>query len=124
MSVLVTGGLGFIGGYVTRDLLDAGYGVTVLARSKTPTPEIAYALRDHAGKFAVEVGSVEDLDGLVELFSRIRPEAGVRSASTVDIASLYRDPYLAFRSTAAGTDNVLESARRTGGARAGDSSTP
>ena len=114
MSVLVTGGLGFIGGYITRGLLDAGYGVTVLARSKTPTPEMAYALRDHAGKFAVEVGSVEDLDGLVDLFSRIRPKAVVHSASNVDVANLYRDPYLAFRSNAGGTVNVLEAARRTG----------
>ena len=124
MSVLVTGGLGFIGGYVTRDLLDAGRGVTVLARSNTPTPEMAYALRDHAGKFAVEVGSVEDLDGLVDLFSRIRPKAVVHSASNVDVANLYRDPYLAFRSNAGGTVNVLEAARRTGVERVVDISSP
>ena len=113
MSVLVTGGLGFIGGYVTRGLLDAGRDVIVLARSTTPTPEMAHALRDKAGKFAVEIGSVEDLDGLVDLFGRVRPKVVVHSASNVEVANLYRDPYLAFRSNAGGTVNVLEAARRT-----------
>lgn len=114
MSVLVTGGLGFIGGYVTRDLVDAGREVTVLARSVTSTPEMDYALREHRGRFAVEVGSVEDLDGLVDLFGRVRPAVVVHSASNVDTVSLYRDPYLAFRSNAGGTVNVFEAARRTG----------
>jgi len=121
-SVLVTGGLGFIGGYVTRDLVDAERDVTVLARSTKPTPEIAYGLRDHLGRFAVEVGSVEDLDGLVDLFNRVEPQVVVHSASNVEVASLYRDPYLAFRANAGGTVNVLEAARRTGVQRVVDMS--
>jgi len=112
--VMVTGGLGFIGGYVTRALVDAGLNVAVLARSGTPTPEMAYALRDHTGRFAVEVGSVEDLTRLVDIFSRLRPKVVVHSASNVEVASLYRDPYLAFQSNVGGTVNVLEAARRTG----------
>ena len=113
-SVLVTGGLGFIGGYVTRDLVDAARDVTVLARSAKPTPEIAYMLRDHHGRFAVEVASVEDLDALVDVFGRVKPAVVVHSASNVEVASLYRDPYLAFRGNAGGTVNVLEAARRAG----------
>jgi nucleoside-diphosphate-sugar epimerase len=122
MSVLVTGGLGFIGGYVTRDLLDGGQEVTVLARSTRPTSEMAYALRDHLGHFSIEVGSVEDLDGLVDLFGRAKPKVVVHSASNVEVANLYRDPYLAFRSNAGGTVNVLEAARRTGVERVVDMS--
>ena len=112
--VLVTGGLGFIGGYITRDLAGAGREVVALARSESSTPEMSYALRDHLGSLAVEVGSVEDLAGLVEIFNRVRPKVVVHSASNVEVASLYRDPYRAFQSNVGGTVNVLEAARRTG----------
>lgn len=120
--VLVTGGLGFIGGYVTGALLDAGREVAVLARNRQPTPEIAYLLRDHAGAYATEVGSVEELDQLIEIFARVRPQAVVHSASNVEVASLFNDPYLAFRSNAGGTVNVFEAARRTGVERVVDMS--
>ena len=113
-KVLVTGGLGFIGGYVTLALLDQGRDVVVLARKARPTPEIAFLLRDQTDRFSTEVGSVEDLEQLVEIFTRVRPAVVVHSASNVEVASLFHDPYLAFRSNAGGTVNVLEAARRAG----------
>ncbi len=113
-KVLVTGGLGFIGGYTTLALLDTGREVAVLARKSRPTPEIRYLLRDQTGRFSTEVGSVEDLERLVDIFTRVRPTVVVHSASNVEVASLFQDPYLAFRSNAGGTVNVLEAARRTG----------
>jgi nucleoside-diphosphate-sugar epimerase len=113
-KVLVTGGLGFIGAYAVRDLLAAGREVTVLARNAQAAPEIGYLLREHEGRFGVEVGSVEDLDQLVETFGRVRPEVVVHSASNVEVTSLFNDPYVAFRSNAGGTVNVLEAARRSG----------
>ena len=122
MSVLVTGGLGFIGGYITRELADSGRDVTVLARTATPTPEMAYALRDQLGRYTVEMGSVEDLDGLVEVFGRVKPKVVVHCASNVEVANLYRDPYLAFTANAGGTVKVLEAARRTGVERVVDMS--
>jgi UDP-glucose 4-epimerase len=121
-SVLITGGFGFIGGYITRALLDAGREVTVLARKKEPTAEISYVLRRHPLGFAAEVGSVEDLDQLVEIFSRVRPAAVVHSASNVEVASLFHDPYVAFLANAGGTVNVFEAARRTGVERVVDMS--
>jgi len=121
-SILVTGGLGFIGGYVTRALIDAGRQVTVLARKAQPTPEIGYLLRENARRYATEVGSVDDLDQLVDIFGRVKPQVVIHSASNVEVASLFHDPYLAFRSNAGGTVNVLEAARRTGVERVVDMS--
>jgi len=112
--VLVTGGAGFIGGYVTRELVDLGRAVTVLTRGRSTTPDLRFALRDHSGRFATEIGSVEDLPALLETFSRVRPATVVHAASNVEVANLFRDPYLAFRTNVTGTLNVLEAARRTG----------
>ena len=120
--VLVTGGLGFIGGYVTKALLDEGRPVAVLTRGQTTSAEMLYVLREHEGRYAVEVGSVEDLGQLVAIFDRLKPVTVVHSASNVDVAALYRDPYRAFQTNVTGTVNVYEAARRTGVRRVVDMS--
>ena len=112
--VLVTGGLGFIGGYVTRALLNQGRRVVVLTRGQTTSAEMSYLLREHARGFVTEIASVEDLARLVEVFGRLKPEIVVHSASNVDVAALFRDPYRAFQTNVTGTLNVYEAARRTG----------
>ncbi len=113
-TVVVTGGLGFIGGYVTRALVELGREVVVLTRGRPASPDMQFALRDHAGRFSTETGSVEDLPALLETFGRVRPAIVVHAASNVEVANLYRDPYLAFQTNVTGTLNVLEAARRTG----------
>ncbi len=120
--VLVTGGLGFIGGYVARTLLDEGRPVAVLTRGQTTSAEMKYVLRKHEGGFITEAGTVEDLAVLVEMFGRLRPETVVHAASNVDVADLFRDPYRAFQTNVTGTVNIYEAARRTGVRRVVDMS--
>jgi nucleoside-diphosphate-sugar epimerase len=120
--VLVTGGLGFIGGYIARALLDEGRPVAVLTRGRTTSPEMRFVLRRHEENFSTEIGSVEDLDALQQTFARLKPVAVIHSASNVDVVALFRDPYLAFQTNVAGTLNVYEAARRTGVARVVDMS--
>jgi nucleoside-diphosphate-sugar epimerase len=120
--VLVTGGLGFIGGYVARALLDQGRPVAVLTRGRTTSAEMRYVLREHEGPFSIKVGSVEDLASLIELLAHLKPDTIVHSASNVDVAALYRDPYVAFQTNVTGTLNVYEAARRTGVRRVVDMS--
>jgi UDP-glucose 4-epimerase len=112
--ILVTGGFGFIGGYVTHALVQAGRDVVVLARSDRPGPEIEYVLDDQAGRYGVEVGSVEDLPLLLEIFERLQPDVVVHAASNVEVTALFRDPYRAFQTNLTSTVNVLEASRRAG----------
>jgi nucleoside-diphosphate-sugar epimerase len=120
--VLVTGGLGFVGGYVARALLDQGRRVAVLTRGQTTSAEMRFALREHEGGFVTELASVEDLAKLVEVFARLEPETVVHAASNVDVVALFRDPYRAFQTNVTGTLNVYEAARRTGVRRVVDMS--
>jgi nucleoside-diphosphate-sugar epimerase len=119
-TVVVTGGLGFIGGYVTRALVDLGREVVVVTRGRPPTPDMQFALRDYAGRYTSEVASVEDLSQLLDVFGRLRTRTVVHAASNVEVAALYRDPFRAFQTNLAGTVNVFEAARRTGVARVVD----
>lgn len=110
--VLVTGGLGFIGGYVVRELVADGRHVVALTRGRTTSPEMLSVLGKST--FTTETGSVDDLDALVALFERSQPTAVLHSASNVEVAALFHDPYQAFKTNVTGTLNVLEAARRTG----------
>src|ERR1700730_4035949 len=112
--VLITGGAGFLGGYITRELVDLGRQVTVLTRGLSATPDMRHVLKDHAASFATETASVEDLPALLVTLARGRPATVVHAASNVEVATLYRDPYLAFQTNVTGMLNVLEAARRTG----------
>ena len=112
--IVVTGGLGFIGGYVTRALVEQGREVVALTRGHQATPDMQFALRDCSGRYTAQIASVEDLPQLLDVFGRLHPTCVVHSASNVEVAALYRDPYAAFQTNVTGTLNVLEAARRTG----------
>jgi nucleoside-diphosphate-sugar epimerase len=118
--IVVTGGLGFIGGYVTRELVDLGREVVVLTRGHPATPDMQFALRDYADRYGTEIASVEDLPQLLDVFGRLHPKTVVHAASNVEVAALYRDPFRAFQTNLAGTVNVFEAARRTGVGRVVD----
>jgi nucleoside-diphosphate-sugar epimerase len=108
--ILVTGGRGFIGSYVVRELLDRGRQVSVYARGGL-TPESRYVLGPDADAIPVELGSIEDLPRLVEAVKNRRPEAIVHTAGSVDTRALLRNPYAAYRAVLDGVINVLEAAR-------------
>jgi nucleoside-diphosphate-sugar epimerase len=118
--IVVTGGLGFIGGYVTRALVEQGRDVVVLTRGHPATSDMQFALSDYADRYATETASVEDLPQLLNVFGRLRPKTVVHAASNVEVAALYRDPYRAFQTNLTGTVNVFEAARRTGVSRVVD----
>jgi nucleoside-diphosphate-sugar epimerase len=118
--IVVTGGLGFIGGYVTRALVDLGREVVVLTRGRPATRDMQFALRDYQDRYSIETASVEGLPQLLDVFGRLHPRTVVHAASNVEVAALYRDPYRAFQTNLAGTVNVFEAARRTGVGRVVD----
>ena len=105
---------------MTRALVELGREVVVVTRGRPATPDMQFALRDYAGRYAIEVASVEDLPQLLDVFGRLHPDAVVHAASNVDVADLYHDPFRAFQTNLTGTVNVFEAARRAGVGRVVD----
>jgi nucleoside-diphosphate-sugar epimerase len=108
--ILVTGGRGFIGSYVVRELLDRGRQVSVFARGEL-TAESRFILGADADAVPVELGLVEDLPRLVEAVKRTRPDVIVHTAGSVETRTLLGNPYLAYRAVLEGVLNVFEAAR-------------
>ena len=104
MKALVTGGTGFVGGGVVRELVRRGHRVRVLAR---PTSRI-----EHLESLAVEIALGDILD----------PQSIDSGLSGCDllfhVAAIYeffvRDRKLLMRTEVEGTRNVLEAAVRSG----------
>jgi nucleoside-diphosphate-sugar epimerase len=112
-SVLVLGGTGFIGGYLSRALAADGREVTAYARSG-PSPEMQRVLAEESERITIEHGSIGNLPDLLAKVQSIRPSAIVHVAANVDVPALLRDPYLAFVENVTGTINVFEAARLLG----------
>lgn len=112
-SVLVLGGTGFIGGYVSRALAADGRTVTAYAR-RAPSPEMQRVLAGESERITIAHGSIGNLPDLIAKVQSIKPSAIVHVAANVDVPALLRDPYLAFVENVTGTINVFEAARLLG----------
>jgi UDP-glucose 4-epimerase len=120
MTVLVTG-VGFIGGYVVRDLVAAGEKVVIygyLGGNGDPDgelPELDYI--DHLlgggvrDKVDVVLGDVGDLDALTAAAERHSATSIVHFA-TMLAASAQASPWLSTRINVMGTGNAFEAAAR------------
>jgi UDP-glucose 4-epimerase len=100
--IVVTGGSGFIGAYVCRQLAEQGKDVLIVDLAPPPLGVKAEFVR----------ASVLDTLRLSKLFTGA--EAVVHLAALVDVQSSISDPFSDFQVNVQGTLNVLETARRAG----------
>lgn len=114
--VLVTGGAGFAGGYVIRELLDRGRRVVVYDLNEF-RPESRHLLGDDVERVAFERGSIDNWPRLMEVFGEHRPAQVVHLGAILDTDLLDRNPMLALKVNVEGTCNVFEAARAFPGGR-------
>ncbi|MBT4687822.1 MAG: NAD-dependent epimerase/dehydratase family protein [Rhodospirillaceae bacterium] len=106
MATLITGGAGFVGLEVARQLLDAGEtDITVFSRNPSPT-----RLGDLTGRVTAVAGDVGNFSHLLDVVKASRAEViyhlGAMLTAPSDI-----DPASAIQTNAMGTFYVLEAAR-------------
>lgn len=115
MSVLVTGGAGFIGSTLLPRLLGAGERVRVLDDLSSAEPDWDAGLRAELrdGRLAFVRGDVTDLATVLDVM-RDPPSAVIHLAANTDIPGGFDDPRLDLEGCLHGTWNVAEAMRRFG----------
>lgn len=108
--ILVTGGAGFAGSYITRALLDQGYSVVVYDLADYRA-ESRFVLGAEIDQIAMERGSIDDWPRVLEVFMRHRPAAVVHAGGIMDIHFLDQHPTVALQTNVGGSLNLLEACR-------------
>lgn len=106
MKVLVTGGAGYIGGFMVKRLLDDGHTVTV-ADSLERGYEKAVDTRATFSK-----GDLSDPTFLTTLFSGDTFDAIIHFAGYISVGESMKDAYRYFHNNVSSSVNLLEEARK------------
>lgn len=106
--VLVTGGAGYIGSHLVRQLLAQGYQVTVLDNLSTGKKENL----DPRAKFLE--GDLADLNLLYDLLSAGGFEAVFHMAASIEVEESVREPQKYFDNNVKNTTNLLKAMHETG----------
>jgi CDP-glucose 4,6-dehydratase len=108
-SVLVTGGNGFVGGWLVADLIRRGARVTALIRDVIPSSTLD--LLGAAPKVRMVHGDAEDLDCVVRTLAEYKVEVIFHLAAQSQVGVANRSPRATIKTNIMSTLNVLEAAR-------------
>ncbi len=115
MKVLITGGAGFIGHHVVKQLIDSGHDVMII-------DNLSRSLRENI-EFIKELGvllkpiDVRDLNSLSDAFKEFRPEAVVHAAALIDVEESVKHPGLYAEVNVTGSANVGKASCGVGASR-------
>jgi len=108
-NILVTGGTGFLGSHLVKDLVSKGNTVVVIRRDNRPNKWLDVALK---GAIVIE-GDILD----TVLVQRILADYGIQEvyhlAAQAILKTIVKDPLTAFNCKLMGCVSVLEAVRRT-----------
>ncbi|MFV0399739.1 MAG: UDP-glucose 4-epimerase GalE [Oscillospiraceae bacterium] len=115
MSVLVTGGAGYIGSHTCVELLDAGYDIVVLDNFSNSKPEALDSIRQLTGKdFPFYQADVLDEAALGKLFAEQKIDAVIHFAALKAVGESVSMPLEYYHTNITGTLNLLSAMRAAG----------
>jgi UDP-glucose 4-epimerase len=109
MPVLVTGGAGYVGSHVARELLKRGERVVIVDVAPSPPP----ALSSHPGLEYVS-GDIRDEDLINRIFAAHRIDSVVHFAALKSVAESMADPGAYFDNNVGGSLTLLQAMSRAG----------
>jgi UDP-glucose 4-epimerase len=102
MRVVVTGGAGYIGSHVVRDLIQAGYEPIIIDDlSKGHKPSIPEGICFHSF-------DIKDTDKVYETFNKYRPQAVMHFAGSTEVGESVKKPGQYFRNNILSGINLLD----------------
>ncbi len=106
-TTLVTGGAGFIGGNLVRQLLDTGRRVVVLD-VRGFIAEARFTIGDDIDDVPLELASIGDQARVLDIFRNHRPDEVVHAGMILDPAYLATNRSTAFQVNVGGVVNLVE----------------
>lgn len=110
-TVVVTGAAGFIGRWVSRELLDRDYSVRGLDDLSNGNHRNVAEFEDDSN-FELTIGDVRD-QGTIESLFNDETNACFHLGAKIDVQESLDDPEAHFETNVTGTHNVLEACRKT-----------
>jgi UDP-glucose 4-epimerase len=115
MTILVTGGAGYVGSHVAAELLAAGYGVIIAdnySNSSRDVPRVvARAAGGNLSDVEVDLTDQEALDGV---FKSRRIDAVIHCAGSKAVGESVEEPVMYYRNNIVCTLNLLDAMRANG----------
>jgi len=108
MKVLVTGGAGYIGSFMTKRLLDDGHEVVVVDNLIRGHKEVVDARAE------LEVGDLQDEKFLTSLFDNHQFEAVIHFAAYISMAESMKEPGMYYENNVLATVKMLDEMREHG----------
>jgi UDP-glucose 4-epimerase len=112
MNILLTGGAGFIGRWVTKRLLEDGHSVTILDDLSNGRKENLEELAGHPGLLSFIVGDIKDEALLEELFSKGDFEICYHLGASINVQDSIDDPRTTFNNDTVGTFYIMEQCKK------------
>ncbi len=115
MSVLVTGGAGFIGSHTVVQLLDHGEEIVILDNFSNSSPDVLDKIRQISGKdFGCYKGDMRDMELLERIFTENEIEAVIHFAGLKAVGESVEKPLEYYDNNINGTLCVLEAMKAHG----------
>lgn len=115
MSILVTGGAGFIGSHTCVELLNAGYEIVVLDNFYNSNPESLNRIKKITGKdFKFYEADIRDKDALDNIFKENDVEAVIHFAGLKAVGESCKKPLEYYENNIGGTITLCEAMRDAG----------
>ena len=115
MSILVTGGAGYIGSHTCVELLNAGYDIIVLDNFYNSNREVLKRIKEITGKdFKFYEADVRDRKALDEIFAKESIDAVIHFAALKAVGESCRIPLEYYETNVGGTVTLCQAMRDAG----------